>query len=117
MARLTDSPSQGQSEVLDTLHYFGSHTHGQQVQHIVRNTAARWGGDEGRAGADAQFETDFRTVLSALATAGYVVGRDDVTGASVDLTGSPGPTTRVVLTGVGRATARHPRPRPVRIFD
>lgn len=116
MARLTSTPSNGQSEVLETLHYQGALAGGVPIVRIGPMVSARWGGTEDREGSDAQFETDLLAVLSALQTAGYVTAHD-VNGTTVDLTGTPAKTAFVVLTGAGRATARHPRPRPVRISD
>lgn len=113
MNRLVNSPSSGLSEVLETLHYQGALTSGVQIFRLGPMVSHRWKADENREGSDPQFEADILTVLAALATAGYIVGHNDKTGAVVDLTASPASTTRVVLTGAGRVQARAPRPRPV----
>lgn len=117
MSLLTSTPSSGHSEVLDTLHYYCAHTHGLQLQRLAPLLSGKWGGTDLKSGSDPDFESDVKTIVGALQTAGYIVGRDDATGATVDLTGTPGPTTRVVLTGAGRVESRHPRPRPTRIYD
>jgi hypothetical protein len=111
MGQLLTSPSGGQSEVIETLHYQGALTAGIQLFRICDLVSKRWGGDENREQSDPVWEADTLTVLGQLQVLGYVVGHDDQSGAVVDLTGSPGQTTRVVLTGAGRAYARHPRPR------
>lgn len=111
--RLTASPSGGQSEVLETLHYQGALTSGVQLFRLGPMVSNRYTADEDREGSDPQLEADVVTVLASLQTAGYVVGQNDQTGVVVDLTvGTPPGTTRVVLTGAGRAQARHARPRP-----
>jgi hypothetical protein len=115
--RLTSSPSTGNSEVLETLHYEGALTSGVQIFRLGPMVAHRYGGAEDREGADTQFETDILTVLAALQTAGYVVGHADATGTTVDLSSSPPATTRVVLTPAGREVARHPRPKPINLRD
>jgi hypothetical protein len=113
MSRLINSPSGGQSEVLETLHYEGAFTGGVEVFRIGVLVSHRWKSDDYSYGGDPQLEADVLTVLGQLQTLGYVTAFADQTSAVVDLTGSPGPTTHVVLTGAGRAYARHPRPRPV----
>jgi hypothetical protein len=114
MGRLINSPSGGQSEVLETLHFQGAISSGVQIFRLGPMVSHRWKGDEDREGSDAQFEADILTILAELQTAGYVVGHADATGNVVDLTsGTPPSTTRIVLTGAGRVQARHPRPRPV----
>lgn len=112
MGILLDSPSVGQSEVLETLRYQGALSSGVAIFRIGPMVAHRWVGDEDRQGSDPVLEADVLTVLGALQTAGLVTAHDELTGASVDLTGSPDASSRVVLTGLGRSTARHPRPRP-----
>lgn len=112
MGLLLTSPSGGQSEVIETLHYQGALSAGIKLFRIGDLVSKRWGGDEDREQSDATWEADTLTVLGQLQVLGYVVGHNDQTGAVVDLTATPGPTTRVVLTGAGRAYARHPRPRP-----
>ncbi len=114
MGRLINSPSGGLSEVLETLHYEGALTSGVMIVRLGPMVSHRWGADEDREGSDPQFEADILTVLSTLQTDGYVTGFADQTGAVVDLTASPGPTTRVVLTAAGRVQGRAPRPRPRR---
>ena len=109
--RLTDSPSGGQSEVLETLHYQGAIRSGLPLYRIGPMVSNRWHGEEDREGSDTQWEADITTVLGQLQGAGYVAGHDD-SGNSVDLTGSPPGTTFVALTGSGRVAARHPRPHP-----
>lgn len=114
--RLINSPSSGQSEVLETLHYEGALSSGVPVYRIGPMVSHRWGGDENREGSDPQFETDVVTVLQALQGLGYVTAHSN--SGPVDLTaGTPAGTVYVVLTGAGRRAARHPRPRPVRLFD
>ena len=116
MGLLLETPSGGQSEVIETLHYEGALTSGVALHRIGTMVSHRWHGDETREGSDPTFEADTLTVLCALQGLGYVVGHSDTTGDVVDLTaGTPDPTTRVVLTGSGRAFARHPRPRPLAI--
>jgi hypothetical protein len=111
MGNLLNTPSQGQSEVLETLHYEGAIAGGIQVFRLGAFVSNRYGGDENREGSDPVFEADIITVLAALQTAGYVVADDDA-GHVVDLTaGTPLGTTRIILTGAGRVQARHPRPR------
>lgn len=110
--RLINSPSGGQSEVLETLHFQGALTSGVMLFRIGDMVSKRYHGDENRMGSDPQWETDTLTVLGQLQSLGYVVGRNDRTGAVVDLTASPPGATRVALTGAGRAAARHPRPKP-----
>jgi hypothetical protein len=115
MGSLLDTPSGGQSEVLETLHYEGAISAGVQVFRVGPMVSHRWMGDEDTEGSDPTFEADTLTVLAALQTAGFVVAHADATGIVVDLTAAPPETTRVRLTGLGRATARAPRPRPHRI--
>lgn len=115
MGALLNTPSSGQSEVLETLHYEGAIAAGIPILRLGPSVSHRWGGDENREGVDATFQADILTVLGALQTAGYVTGHNGASGAAVDLTAAPDITTYVVLTGAGRADARHPRPRPVRI--
>lgn len=115
--RLISTPSSGLSEVLETLHYQGALSSGVQLFRVGPMVSHRWMAGEDRQGSDAQFETDILTVLAALQTAGLVIGRNDTTGGTVDLTsGTPAGTTRIVLTGTGRVAARAPRPRPRRII-
>lgn len=109
--RLTASPSGGQSEVLDTLHYQGAIRSGIPLYRIGPMVSNRWHGDENRQGSDSQWETDIKTVLGQLQGLGYVTGHD-VNGSNVDLTGSPPGTTFVALTGAGRVAGRHPNPNP-----
>lgn len=109
--RLINSPSGGQSEVLETLHYQGAIHSGIQLSRLGPMVSHRYGGDEDREGSDAQWETDILTVVGQLQGLGYVVGQD-ANGNNADLTASPPSTTRVALTGAGRAQGRHPRPRP-----
>lgn len=116
MGALLNTPSTGQSEVLETLHYLGAIGSGVQLDRLGPIVSHRWVADEDREGSDTTFEADILTVVGALQTAGYVVGRNDLTGATVDLTSSPPATTRVVLTGAGRVQGRAPRPRPRRII-
>jgi hypothetical protein len=114
---LLDTPSGGQSEVLETLHYEGAIASGVPLYRLGPMVSHRWGGDETRAGSDPDFEADLLTVLNGLEGDGYVVGRD-ADGNSVELAqGTEATTTRIVLTAAGREAGRHPRPRPVRIFD
>lgn len=116
MGALLTTPSGGQSEVLETLHYQGALASGVQVFRLGPMVSHRWMGDEDTEGSDPTFEADIVTVLAALQTAGFVVGHNDQTGGVVDLTaGTPAGTTRVVLTPAGRADARHARPRARRI--
>lgn len=112
MSVLLNSPSSGQSEVLETLHYQGAIASGVQLFRLGPMVSHRWKFDEDREGSDPQFEADLLTVLAALQTAGLVVGRNDRIGSAVDLSAAPPKTTRVVLTGAGRVKARAPRPRP-----
>lgn len=114
MADLLDSPSGGQSEVLETLHYQGAIGNGVMLVRIGPMVSHRWGFDEDTEGSDAPFEADVRTVLGTLQGLGKVIGRNDLTGAIVDLTATPPGSTRVALTATGRVDARHPRPRPQR---
>jgi hypothetical protein len=116
MGVLLNTPSGGQSEVLETLHYEGAIGAGIPIYRLGPMVSHRWGGDEDREGSDPTFEADIITVLGELQTAGYVTGHNGVSGNVVDLTAAPPPTTYVVLTGGGRADARHPRPRPTRII-
>jgi hypothetical protein len=112
MGLLTSSPSGGQSEVLETLHYQGAITNGIPLFRVGPMVSHRYGGDEDREGSDPQFEADVLTVLASLQTADFVVGYDS-NGNPVDLTvGTPPGSTRIALTGAGRAQARHARPRP-----
>lgn len=116
--RLTASPSGGQSEVLECLHYQGALTSGVQFGRLGPMVSNRYTGDEDREGSDPQWEADIVTVVASLQAAGYVVGHNDLTGAVVDLSvGIPPASTRVVLTGAGRAQARHARPRPRSLRD
>lgn len=118
MGALLTTPSGGQSEVLETLHYQGAASTGIQLFRVGPMVSARWHGDEDREGSDATFQADVLTVLGQLQTAGYVTGFKDADGTVVDLTsGTPAGTTRVRLTGSGRAQGRHPRPRPVKVND
>lgn len=110
-ARLTSSPSNGHSEVLETLHFYGALHSGTRVDRLVVLTSNRYQGDNDKAGSDPQFTTDLKTVLAALATAAMVSGHD-AAGGAVDLTASQPDGAFVVLTGAGRVAARHPRPRP-----
>ena len=112
MGELLLTPSQGQSEVLETLHYQGAIGGGVPIYRIGPLVSHRWGGDENREGSDPVFEADILTVLSALQTAGYVTGHD-VNGTVVNLTATPASTTFVKLTGTGRVAGRAPRPRPI----
>ena len=109
--RLTASPSGGQSEVLDTLHYQGAIRGGIPLYRLGTMISHRWHGDQNREGSDPQYEADVVTVLGQLQGLGYVSGHD-VNGANVDLTASPPSTTFVVLTGTGRVAGRHPNPNP-----
>lgn len=114
MSRLIDTPSAGQSEVLETLHYQAAIGGGIELVKLGPIVAHRWLADEDREGSDPVFEADLLTVLGQLQAATLIVARD-ASGSQIDITsGIPG-TTRVVLTGLGRAQARHPRPRPRRI--
>lgn len=115
MGRLINTPSGGQSEVLETLHYQGAITNGVMLVRVGPMVSHRYRGDEATEGSDAQFEADVLTVLGTLQGLGKVVGRNDQTGATVDLTATPPVSTRIALTGTGRVDARHPRPRPHRI--
>lgn len=118
MGALLQTPSSGKSEVLETLHYQGAASTGIPLYRIGPMVAHRWHGDEDREGDDATFEADVLTVLGELQTAGYVNAFKDADGSAVDLTsGTPPGTTRVHMTGSGRAAGRHPRPRPVKIND
>lgn len=118
MGKLLQTPSAGQSEVLETLHYQGAASTGIPVYRIGPMVSARWHGDEDREGDDATWEADILTVLGELQTAGFVTAFKDADGTVVDLTsGTPAGTTRVRLTGSGRAAGRHPRPRPVKVND
>lgn len=118
MGALLQTPSNGKSEVLETLHYQGAASTGIQLFRIGPMVAARWHGDEDREGSDPTWEADVLTVLGELQTAGYVTGFKDSDGSPVDLTsGTPAGTTRVHLTGLGRQQGRHPRPRPVKVND
>lgn len=116
MGALLNTPSSGQSEVLETLHYEGAIATGIQIRRLETDLSHRWMADEDREGSDSTFSADLLTVLGTLQGAGYVVGRNETTGAVVDLTASPARTTRVSLTGAGRARSRAPRPRPRRII-
>lgn len=115
MGALLLTPSNGKSEVLETLRYQGAIAAGVKIVNLGPMVSHRWQGDEGSEGSDTTFEADILTVLVALQTAGYVIGRNDSTGATVDLSSTPPKTTRVVLTGAGRHAARAPRPRPNRV--
>ncbi len=110
-ARLTSTPSGGQSEVLETLRYEGAIRSGLRIDRLSVMVSNRWQGDDDRAGSDPQFLADAKTVIAALATAGFVEGHDGG-GAAVDLTASQPSAAFVSLTGTGRVQARHPRPRP-----
>lgn len=114
MGQLLNTPSGGQSEVLETLHYQGAISSGIPIYRIGDLVSKRYGGDENRMGSDPTFEADTLTVLGQLQGLGYVVGYD-VNGNTVDLTASPATTTRVTLTGAGRVQGRAPRPRPRRM--
>lgn len=115
MGALLTTPSQGKSEVLETLHYQGAIHSGIAVFRLGPMVSNRYGGDETRDGSDPVFEGDIVTVLQALATAGQVVGAA-ADGTAVDLTaGTPAGTVRVTLTPSGRVAGRAPRPRPRRI--
>lgn len=114
MGALLNTPSGGQSEVLETLHYEGAIHGGVPIYRLSGMVSHRWMGDEDRVGDDPTFESDVVTVLGQLQGLGYVIGAD-VNNNSVDLTASPPSSTDVILTGPGRAYARHPRPRPRRI--
>jgi hypothetical protein len=117
MGALLTTPSSGQSELIDTLRLQGALTAGVPLYRIGALVSHRWHGDEDRAGDDPVWEADALTVLKALQGLGYVAANDGH-GAAVDLTaGTPPGTTHVVLTGSGRAYARHPRPRPLRVND
>ena len=116
MGVLLNTPSSGQSEVLETLRYEGAIGGGVPIYRLGPMVSHRWGGDEDREGSDPTFEADIITVLGELQTAGFVTGHNASTGNAVDLTAAPPTTTYVVLTGAGRADARHPRPRPARII-
>lgn len=116
MGELLNTPSGGQSEVLETLHYQGAIHAGVMLFRLGPMVSARWMGDEDTEDSDPVFEADLVTVLAALQAADDVVGHNDQTGAVVDLSaGTPAPTTRITLTGQGRLAARHARPRPRRI--
>ncbi len=113
--RLTDSPSGGQSEVLETLHWEGAHDNapGVVLAHLGTRVSRRWHGDENRGGSDPQWEADTLTVVGQLQTLGYVTGfSDSPPGAVVDLTAAPPAATRVRLTALGREVGRAPRPHP-----
>lgn len=112
MGALLNTPSSGQSEVLETLHYQGAIASGIPLFRVGPLVSHRWGGREDREQSDSAFEADILTVVAALSDAGFVEGHADADGASVDLTSDPPATTRVVLTGTGRREAQHPRPRP-----
>jgi hypothetical protein len=117
MGALLTTASTGQSEVIETLHFHGALTGGVALYRIGALVSHRWHGDEDRVGDDPVWEADTLTVLKALQGLGYVVANDG-DGSTVDLTaGTPPGGTHVVLTGSGRAYARHPRPRPRRVND
>lgn len=117
MGALLNTPSQGKSEVLETLHYQGAIHAGIALFRVGPMVSNRYGGGETREGSDPVFEADIVTVLHGLATAGQVTGTA-ADGTSVDLTsGTPAGTVRVALTGSGRVAGRAPRPRPRRIAD
>lgn len=113
MSTLASSPSSGQSEVLVTLHQWGGGGRNGMPFHRLGTEVSRfYHGDDDREGSDSTWEANIRTAVSALQTAGYVVGRHPTSGAPVNLTsGTPPPGTLVILTLAGRAYARHPRPR------
>ena len=115
MGALLNTPSAGQSEVIETLHYEGAAGSGVPLYRLGPMTSHRYMGDEDREGSDTVWEADIVTVVGALQTAGYVTGHN-VNGGTVDLTASPPSTTFVQLTAAGRAYGRHPRPRPRRVI-
>jgi hypothetical protein len=117
MGALLTTPSTGQSEVLETLHYQGAIASGIVLARIGTMVSHRYHGDEDRQSDDPAWQADTLTVLGALQGLGYVVAHDP-SGNAVDLTaGTPPGSTRICLTGAGRAYARHPRPRPRRVAD
>lgn len=110
--RLTTSPSGGKSEVLETLHFEGAIRSGVSLRRLAVMVSERYGGDLTTETGDSQFLTDVKTVVKEIAEAGFVTGYDPAAKAVVDLTATQPTTANVILTGSGRATARHPRPRP-----
>lgn len=99
------------SEVIETLRYQGAIRGGVQVERLSVMVSHRWGGDLTTSEGDAQFLADTKAVLEELAIEGWVEGRD-AEGKAVNLASSQPSTAQVILTGAGRAQARHPRPRP-----
>lgn len=102
MSHLLNTPSTGQSEVLETLHFYGAARRAITVKRLARLVSNRYHGDDSR-NADSQFETDLITVVNALQGLGYVTA----TVAAV--------TDTVRLTAAGRVAGRHTRPRTRRI--
>lgn len=113
--RLTASPSGGKSEVLETLSFQGATHSGVQLERLSVMVSHRYGGDLTTSEGDAQFLTDTKTVVKALSEAGFVTGYDPVKREVVNLSSTQPKTADVILTGAGRAAARHPRPRPRRL--
>lgn len=111
-ARLTTSPSGGKSEVLETLRFEGAIRSGVQLRRLSTMVSERYGGDQDREGADGQFLEDVQSIIGELASEGDVTGFDPAADEAVDLSSEQPTTANVILTGQGRATARHPRPRP-----
>lgn len=110
--RLTASPSGGKGEVLETLHYQGAIKAGVQLNRLAVMVSERYQGDLATEEGDTQFYTDVKTVVRQLSEAGYVTGFNPVGNVAVNLTSEQPGTANVILTGSGRAAARHPRPRP-----
>jgi ABC-type polar amino acid transport system ATPase subunit len=110
--RLITSLSEGKSEVLETLHYQGALRSGVQLARLAVMVSHRWGGDETTETGDPQFLEDVQSVVQKLAEESLVTGFDPVTGKAVNLASTQPTTANVILTGTGRAAARHPRPKP-----
>jgi ABC-type polar amino acid transport system ATPase subunit len=110
--RLITSPSEGKSEVLDTLHQQGALRSGVQLARLAVMVSHRWGGDETTETGDPQFLEDVQTVVQELAEESLVTGFSPGENKAVNLAVTQPATANVILTGSGRAAARHPRPRP-----
>lgn len=109
MGNLLNSPSDGQSEVLATIK-----SNGREISFARLCERVQW---EWGIGSDtaAEFPTTLSTVLSALQSAGYVDGKTQSQGGSVDLTaGVPAGTTLVFLTQTGLVYSRSLSPRPLK---
>jgi hypothetical protein len=109
MATILNSPSTGQSEVLDVIKENGR---ALNFQRLCERVQWHYGVADDTA---ASFPTTVSTVLGALQSAGYVAGTTAAQDRSVDLTaGVPAASTWILLTGTGLPYTRHLAPRPRR---